>query len=162
MKKWRNIWAALAVVWMAVIFAFSAKTAGESSKDSLLVGKMIGEIFVSDFESWTKERQDTFAEAIEYPVRKAAHATEYAILGFLLFQTIRSGTKTTLGKIRGFAWGIGTCYAAADEFHQLFVPGRGALITDVLIDSGGVLAGVAVAALTWRLWNRKKKEKTWK
>jgi VanZ family protein len=30
-------------------------------------------------------------------------------------------------------------YACTDEFHQLFVPGRAGLITDVLIDSIGAV-----------------------
>ena len=33
-------------------------------------------------------------------------------------------------------------YALCDEFHQLFVPGRGAEFTDVCIDSSGALVGI--------------------
>ena len=42
-------------------------------------------------------------------------------------------------------------YAASDEFHQLFVPGRAGLFSDVLIDSCGAALGSALAALVaWR------------
>ena len=58
---------------MVVIFMFSAKPADESSKESLFVGRMIGQIFMKDFGEWTKEEQEAFAETINYPVRKAAH-----------------------------------------------------------------------------------------
>lgn len=40
------------------------------------------------------------------------------------------------------AWLIATAYAATDEVHQLFVPGRGGQVTDVLLDSAGALLGV--------------------
>ena len=39
-------------------------------------------------------------------------------------------------------WLIAAGYAATDEFHQLFVPGRSGQISDVLLDSAGALAGV--------------------
>ena len=43
------------------------------------------------------------------------------------------------------AWGAATLYAATDEFHQLFVPGRAGLPTDVLIDATGAALGLLVA-----------------
>jgi VanZ family protein len=41
-------------------------------------------------------------------------------------------------------------YAASDEFHQIFVPNRTALVSDVLIDTSG---GVAGLLLLW-LWRK--------
>lgn len=35
--------------------------------------------------------------------------------------------------------------AALDEVHQLFVPGRGGMWQDVLLDGCGVLAGIVLA-----------------
>ena len=47
-------------------------------------------------------------------------------------------------------------YAATDEIHQLFVPGRGGQIRDVLIDSSGALIGLLfVFALYAALKHRK-------
>lgn len=41
-------------------------------------------------------------------------------------------------------------YAASDELHQYFVPGRAALVGDVVIDALGILPGVAgVCLLVW-------------
>ncbi len=49
------------------------------------------------------------------------------------------------------AFAFSTLYAASDEFHQLFVPGRAGLFTDVAIDSCGAALGSALAALVaWR------------
>lgn len=41
-------------------------------------------------------------------------------------------------------WAASALYAATDEFHQMFVPGRACLATDVLIDSAGAAVGIAL------------------
>lgn len=48
------------------------------------------------------------------------------------------------------AWALATGYAAGDEIHQVFVPGRAFMFTDILIDSGGILVGVLLAALLFK------------
>jgi VanZ family protein len=66
-------------------------------------------------------------------LRKCAHVTEYAILGFLLLRAI------------GREWpalGVGILYAATDELHQHFVHGRHASPVDVAIDTVGLLIGI--------------------
>lgn len=45
-----------------------------------------------------------------------------------------------------------------DEVHQLFVPGRSCQVTDMLIDSCGVLAGV-LAGLALFLCGRQHEKK---
>jgi VanZ family protein len=66
-------------------------------------------------------------------LRKAAHAAEYAVLGFLLLRAFGRETAALV---------VGIAYAASDEIHQHFVPGRQASVLDVLVDSVGVAAGV--------------------
>lgn len=128
---------------MALIFWFSAAPAEESTDMSLSAGTVVGELLVPDFEDWTKEEQAAFAEKIDHPVRKTAHATEYAILGILFAGTF--GAFGVTGKRRAAAaWGFATVYAATDEFHQLFVAGRSGQISDVMLDSAGAAAGIAV------------------
>ena len=46
---------------------------------------------------------------------------------------------------------MGSAYAATDEFHQLFVPGRSGQMTDVMIDSVGCLIGCLVTCLILHL-----------
>jgi len=130
----------LVILWMIVIFLFSAADGDESSKTSSWVGRMIGSIFHSDFEEWTEEEQEAYAERIEYPIRKAAHATEYAVLALLFF-----GALTFEGKKRYFfSWLFTSLYACTDEFHQIFVPGRAGRLFDVGVDSLGALAGLLI------------------
>ncbi len=123
---------------------------------SLTVGYTIGQMFVPDFEDWSIEEQEAFAERINHPVRKCAHATEYAILGSFLAGTVIGSRHNNNRRIQFLlCLLIGAAYAATDELHQLFVPGRAGKFTDVLIDSGGVIIGLLVACaagLIWKKW----------
>ncbi|HJA34824.1 MAG TPA: VanZ family protein [Candidatus Mediterraneibacter merdigallinarum] len=53
-------------------------------------------------------------------------------------------------------WLTAALYAATDEVHQLFVPGRSGQISDVILDSAGALAGVLVLAAVRKLIKRKQ------
>jgi VanZ family protein len=93
-------------------------------------------------------------------VRKCGHLTEYFILSLLLLRGIRGGRREVK-----FAWIFATiilvaAYASLDEFHQSFVPGRTALVSDVLIDTaGGTAAQVIVAlALLWGHVRRQRRQ----
>ena len=47
-------------------------------------------------------------------------------------------------------------WAAADELHQYFVPGRAMLAGDVAVDALGFLPGIFVVLLLTWLWRRRK------
>ena len=83
-------------------------------------------------------------------VRKAAHLSEYMLLGFLMgLLFVRSD-----GRGRVFL-PEGACLAAAlvDEGIQLFSVGRAAQLRDVCIDMLGAIAGLTVALiLLTALW----------
>ena len=68
-------------------------------------------------------------------LRKLAHVTEYAVLGFLLVRAIGREAPALL---------VGIAYAASDEIHQHFVAGRHGSPVDVLIDAVGLLIGTVV------------------
>jgi VanZ family protein len=44
--------------------------------------------------------------------------------------------------------------AMLDEFHQLFVPGRGAQVKDVIIDTVGAIVGIGVCGIWGKLIKR--------
>ena len=123
----RGIFLAITLSWMIVIFSFSAQPADDSGATSQGVGAFLAELFVPGYGDWSTQRQEAFVEKIDHPVRKAGHLTEYAILGTLVTGTVFSfglrGKRAALT-----AEGIGVLYAASDEFHQLFVPGRGSQV----------------------------------
>lgn len=83
---------------------------------------------------------------------KVAHFAAYALLGALLARAVAGAvlvgyTGATVWK----AWMGATLYAASDELHQSFVPGRTASLADGLADSTGALVG-AVAMLLIARW----------
>lgn len=53
----------------------------------------------------------------------------------------------------GLALLICVLYAISDEIHQHFVPGRGAQVKDVLIDSAGASVGIVGYLVLNRLIN---------
>jgi hypothetical protein len=79
-------------------------------------------------------------------LRKAAHFAEYAILGALLARALYH----TMTAWTWIAWIAGTVYAASDEFHQHFVPGRQGSPVDIAIDAAGVAVGVLAVRLASR------------
>jgi len=83
-------------------------------------------------------------------VVKGWHMTEYAVLTSLATFALR---KAQIGGAAGSIWiafALASVFAASDEWHQTFVPGRDGCLRDVLIDIGGAF----LAALGWsiRLW----------
>lgn len=85
-------------------------------------------------------------DAIHHIARKCCHLTEYAILASLLWRAFRLSTGNRFSgwywPEAGLALAVVFLYAASDEFHQSFVPGRTALFSDVLIDTAGGAAGL--------------------
>lgn len=74
------------------------------------------------------------------------HFLEYAFLAFLVLRAVKSfKQKLPNLYIGGWAVAISATYAASDELHQLFVPGRQADIFDLIIDTLGALVVVVVA-----------------
>lgn len=155
-SKRKTIFLIAAVLWMTVIFLFSSRNGDTSAQDSGRIGRLVGEIFVPGFKDWDADRQTVFAGTVDHPIRKAAHASEYAVLGILIFGVVYERRKSRV-RCLFLPWLLGTAYAATDELHQLLVPGRSGQVSDVVIDSAGVLAGVLViSVLSLAVTNRKK------
>lgn len=135
----KKIFISLAIIWMLVIFVFSAQKSEESTKLSNGAGRYVVTAVneVMD-KGWNEDTVEEYALAIDHPVRKLAHATEYAILALLWFGALGSQVKSV---------GIAFLYACTDEFHQLFVPGRAGLFTDVLIDTSGATVAMLIVWL---------------
>ncbi len=125
---------------MAVIFYFSSRPGPDSDVDSMTIGRLIGEMVMPGFDDMDMQAQLEFVIGINKAVRKTAHFTEYAILAMLLTGAFDADDKKKR-KIFAQAVIVAALYAAGDEFHQTFVPGRSGKIGDVLIDSAGAICG---------------------
>lgn len=94
-------------------------------------------------------------------VRKMAHFCEYTLEGFLLMLCMRVYSRRPLRHIT-VPMLAGVLTALTDETIQLFSQGRSSQVTDVWLDSAGVLAGILAALLLMGLWrllfHHRKKE----
>lgn len=154
----KKICLVLAVCWMSVIFAFSARNADLSTQDSMSIGILFGKLIVPSFADMDSNMQVSFADMVDHPIRKMAHATEYAVLGFLLVGSYADRQKKW-GRMLGVPILAGSLYAVSDELHQLFVPGRSCELTDMLIDSSGVVAGTFAGLFLFVYWAGRKRQK---
>lgn len=89
----RKIYIILTIIWMITIFCFSARNGVTSTGDSHYIGMKIGEVFVPEFDQWNSTRQLAFAQKVDFPIRKSAHAMEYALLGFLITGSFITNAK---------------------------------------------------------------------
>lgn len=130
----------LVLIWMIVIFVFSAMPDTHSSESSMLIVRIVLKV-LSTFGL------DVNIDFMHLLVRKSAHAAEYFVLSLLCIHAFQK-SEFALGKsvLCGFLLSVG--YACTDEFHQLFVPGRCGQITDVLIDSAGSAVAAAFYSFT--------------
>lgn len=140
-RKKFSIYLVCMVIWMGVIFSFSAQPAEESTNTSVGFGMKIADIFVTDFRNMPENEQMQFVERYDFWIRKTAHFCEYTVLGILcalmLVQTRWKFRKSVLmGTI------ICALAASSDEIHQLFVSGRAGRWQDVCIDTAGALTGI--------------------
>jgi len=125
------------------IFCFSAQGADKSNNSSGRVVNTIIEI-LPNTKNLSNEEKEQVKEKITKPIRKIAHFSIYTCLGFLLFSLFR--TYKLKAKFRfTYSFILGFLYACSDEIHQKFVGGRSSEITDVLIDSLGVLFGIFIS-----------------
>lgn len=76
------------------------------------------------------------------------HAAEYSVLGVLLARGLNDGLAGAVPDRRlVLTWVLCVIYAASDEYHQAFVPGRSSDWRDVLSDAAGTAAGLALLSL---------------
>lgn len=117
----------LTVAVMIIIFMFSAASGEESEEISQTLLGLIIEC-IGQFISHNT-------------LRKLAHFTEFAALGFCATGTILFSKGKT-----GFLHPFIPCvlYAVSDEIHQYFVPERACRIFDVFVDSCGIATGIGI------------------
>lgn len=133
---------ALAVAWAAQIFCFSTEGfASERTSSSLVWLLRLLHVGISP----------AGVDLLNLAIRKLAHVVEYAILAVLLYCMFLSGDRFKWQARLARRCIVGAAaYAITDEFHQLFVRGRGASIRDCLIDVTGAAAGMLVVYLCSR------------
>ena len=136
------------------IFGFSSQDAEQSGNLSEKITKKI----IDKVPNINEQNQEHIIKRTEKVIRKIAHFAIYALVGFLLMafiSTYKIAEKTRV--ITSLL--IGAIYAMSDEIHQSFIPGRSAQITDVMLDSLGVLCGILILMLILKIADNIKAKK---
>lgn len=151
MKVMRPVLILINIVLVLFIWGNSAKPAEVSSEQSGGLAVFL-ENTAQKFNIVLTEGQ------AQHFIRKSAHFTEYAALGFLLGAAFSVYGKKL--KVYG-AHVLLLCgiIAVTDEYIQLFFPGRSAEVTDVMLDFTGAVSGfLAVCLLVFFVQCRRKKK----
>lgn len=130
------------ILWMSLIFYLSHQPVSKSNKLSKEITGKISEIV----EQVEPNRKINLGKT-NHIIRKNAHFFAYLILGVLVSNGLRS--SGVIGyRVMNIALLICILFAISDEIHQLFVPGRGGQVKDVIIDSAGSIVGIVGYGLT--------------
>ena len=145
---------------MVVIFLFSAQTGGESGSLSTTIARMLASVFVPGYDAMSVSEQLAIIENLSWPIRKTAHASEYACLAISLVITCwqihawrcdhtpcKHALATRIMRTGFVAFALSVFYACTDETHQLFIDGRAGQFTDVLVDASGAAVGCLLCCL---------------
>lgn len=157
--KRRIIYILLTLIWMIIIFIMSSMNTDESNgKSKQTIKKTVQKtseisenIGITNSKPTEKQVNET-VNKLNFPLRKCAHATEYAVLAILIIFTLNS----FMGKeysIKKMVIVITICfvYSLTDEYHQLFVPGRTSQFIDCIIDTSGSIIMCCVYTLVKKL-----------
>lgn len=157
---YRIILIVLLICTFSVIFGFSS----QDSKKSSSLSRRVTELITNNIK-WIQEKpkqeKEQIIKVLNSKLRKIAHFSIYTILGIVLMAIFSTTKAKALNRLSASLI-IGIVLATSDEIHQCFVPGRGPLFTDVVIDSLGVLYGILVVMLIQKIYVRivaKKKRK---
>jgi VanZ family protein len=137
------------LVWMAVIFTASSD-AHSYEHSSRIIAPLLYWLF--------PHISANTVDWVVFIARKCAHVAEYSILALLLWRAIRRPQKNDPRpwnrREAGIALLVVACYAATDEFHQVFVATRTPRVHDVVIDTLGGAAGLLLLWLIGR-WRKR-------
>ena len=124
------------VAWLAFI-SFASSDNFNAGNTSRIIGPLILWLFPNT-------SPETLG-VVHFTMRKIAHFTEYAILGFLAARAFRTSPRPAIRQ-RWFliCATLVVIYALLDEYHQSFVPSRTASIFDSMIDIAGGLTALLI------------------
>lgn len=159
MKYVKFISIACILLWMGFIYALSSQPGPVSNNLSKKVSKGIVGAIDKNMESQTSGK----ALRKKYRLwnsksRNFAHVSIFFVLSILVVISL-AVWKVSLVKTYVVSFLICTTYAAFDELHQKFVPGRAVQWSDFGLDIVGIAMGLVTAFIVSRLFLRFQKHR---
>lgn len=143
----------LIVLLMAGLFFFSSQEAAETNAVSYRFCAVAARLIYDKYEEYDAATQLLLVQGLNSFIRKLAHFALYAVMGFLGYLWL-CRKQYNISTIMSFVF----FFAAVDEFHQTFVPGRTGRVVDILLDCFGAACGIGAAyLLLCLLYCRKRK-----
>lgn len=137
-----------------IIFGFSSQNGEQSGSISKKITEAILEKS-NKYNNLGEEEKEIILHKVEFVIRKMAHFSIYTVVGLLLMALLSTyNIKNKWGFVVTII--IGVLYAMSDEFHQSFSPGRTPKITDVCIDTLGVILGAVLVILIKIIYKKMK------
>jgi VanZ family protein len=138
--NYKYIWWLAVIILMGMIFFFSSQPAQQSDELSKRLTRLILRLAEKFSRIELQLSGETLVDQFNSLVRKYAHGLVYFLLAILTAKAL------ALNGVKGWRLFflnlfICVCYGVIDEFHQSFVPGRGAQLADIIIDSWGAVFG---------------------
>lgn len=142
-EKW--VFYGLVIAVLLALYLFSSQQRSDSSALSRsLAGRLYELLHLGSF--------GVDYSAFHVFLRKSAHFGLFSLMGVGLSGI--AGSSAAPGHHVGCIT-LGVLAAVVDETHQLFVAGRGAQVTDVILDSCGMLCGYgAYRLIVWLVRRR--------
>ncbi len=165
LKKHKSslIFAFLTLAIMVLIFCFSHQAGDDSSITSSGISLFLAKLFNKSFEELSDSVQLEILSKYSFFVRKAAHFSIFAALGFFSNLALRRFFVEENVPLPRFSLVFNALfcfvYACSDEFHQLFIAGRVGSFTDVLIDFSGSVTALLLIAIFLGLFRKNKGKK---
>lgn len=128
-------------LWLGFIFYMSAQPVYKSNSLSRNMAEKIVKIAKKFFPY-----MNINISGFNHYLRKIAHFFCYMVLGILVVKVLDMMGMKGRDKII-IALLLCVLYAISDEYHQLYVPGRGAQVKDIIIDSVGAIVGIGLSLL---------------
>lgn len=148
-----------AIIVMTIIYMFSAKPVTSSNESSMIIANSVLNLYESiTNQPMQDELRPEKLEIVNHIIRKTAHFMEYAVLAVTIVFHLWVW-KMKYKWIFLFSSLFSALYAATDEFHQTFVPGRGGQFKDVILDSCGALTGALLSCVLIIMIEGRKKRK---
>lgn len=97
---------------------------------------------------------EAVARVVNKVLRKCGHALAYAVFGVLVWRAVPGGGRPIRRPLVSLAFAV--ALATADELLQGLSSVRGSSFYDVLLDAGGAMLGIAVAARVARARARRR------
>ena len=122
------------LIWIGVIFFLSSGQASMSNTS----------LFMRPFLEWLfpNASEETLLNYLVF-IRKAAHPSVYAVLGFLAARAFSTSAKIILQRY-WFLFSLLLVFliASTDEFNQSFLASRTGAFSDVMLDTAGGLTAL--------------------